>query len=159
SRYPALPDGRGDDSGRPAVYFHRLGTPEEHGGLVYEVTDHPTRIPAGRVTEDGHYLIITLFDGYERNGGNLLDLQHPGARAQRLFFAWDALYTFIGAQGEDVYFRTTKDAPLGRVIALDARAPGSWRTVVPEGTTALEEARSSGGRPIPASAQDGPGAA
>jgi len=159
SRYPALPDGRGDDSGRPAVYFHRLGTPQDHDRLVYEVTDHPTRIPAGRVTEDGHYLIITLFDGYERNGVNLLDLQHPGARAQRLFFAWDALYTFIGVHGEDLYFRTTKDAPLGRVIALDARAPGSWRTVVPEGTTALEEASYVGGRIIAKYVEDAHGVA
>src|SRR2546421_6644932 len=127
SRYPALPDGRGDDSGRPAVYFHQLGTAQDHDRLVYEVTDHPTRIPAGRVTDDGHYLIITLFDGYERNGVDLLDLQRRGARAQRLFFAWDALYTFIGAQGEDLYFRTTKDAPLGRLIAVDAHAPASWR--------------------------------
>ena len=146
SRYPALPDSRGDDSARPAVYFHTLGTAQDHDRLVYEVTDHPTRIPAGRVTDDGHYLIITLFDGYERNGVNLLDLRHPGARAQRLFFAWDALYTFIGARGEDLYFRTTKDAPLGRVIALDARAPTTWRTVVPEGTAALEEATYVGGR-------------
>ncbi|TLZ37741.1 MAG: S9 family peptidase [Gammaproteobacteria bacterium] len=148
SRYPALPDGRGDDSGRPAVYFHQLGTAQDRDRLVYEVTDHPTRIPAGRVTDDGHYLIITLFDGYERNGVDLLDLRSPGARVQRLFFAWDALYTFIGAHGEELYFRTTKDAPLGRVIAVDARAPASWRTVVPEGTAALEEASYVGGRII-----------
>ncbi len=159
SRYPALPDGRGDDSGRPAVYFHTLGTAQDHDRLVYEVTDHPTRIPAGRVTDDGHYLIITLFDGYERNGVNLLDLQRPGARAQRLFFAWDALYTFIGAHGEDLYFRTTKEAPLGRVIALDARAPGSWRTVVPEGTTALEEASYVGGRIVAKYVEDAHGVA
>src|SRR2546430_12805092 len=62
SRYPALPDGRGDDSGRPAVYFHQLGTAQDRDRLVYEVTDHPTRIPAGRVTDDGHYLVITLLD-------------------------------------------------------------------------------------------------
>jgi prolyl oligopeptidase len=159
SRYPALPDGRGDDSGRPAVYFHQLGTAQDRDRLVYEVTDHPTRIPAGRVTEDGHYLIITLFDGYERNGVNLLDLRRPGARAQRLFFAWDALYTFIGAHGEDLYFRTTKEAPLGRVIALDARAPGSLRTVVPEGTTALEEASYVGGRIIAKYVEDAHGVA
>src|SRR2546423_949971 len=159
SRYPALPDGRGDDSGRPAVYFHQLGTAQDHDRLVYEVTDHPTRIPAGRVTDDGHYLIITLFDGYERNGVDLLDLQRPGARAQRLFFAWDALYTFIGAHGEDLYFRTTKDAPLGRVIAVDARAPTIWRTVVPEGTTALEEASYVGGRIIAKYVEDAHGVA
>jgi len=159
SRYPALPDGRGDDSGRPAVYFHQLGTAQDRDRLVYEVTDHPTRIPAGRVTDDGHYLVITLFDGYERNGVDLLDLQRPDARVQRLFFAWDALYTFIGAHGEELYFRTTRDAPLGRVIALDARTPTIWRTVVPEGTTALEEASYVGGRIIAKYVEDAHGVA
>ena len=147
SRYPTLADGRGDDSGRPALYFHVLGTPQEQDRLVYEVTDHPTRIPSGHVTEDGSYLVITLFDGYEKNGVELLDLRHPGAQAQPLFSAWDALYIFVGAQGDELYFRTTRDAPNGCVIAVDARAARpAARTVVPEGNTALEEASYVGGR-------------
>ena len=32
------------------------------------VTDHPTRNPYAQVTEDGKYLLINLFDGYESNG-------------------------------------------------------------------------------------------
>ena len=77
SRYPALPNGKGDDAARPAVYFHKLGEPQESDRLVYAVTDHPTRVPSVRVTEDGHYLVITLFDGYDRNGVSLLDLRQP----------------------------------------------------------------------------------
>ena len=49
SRYPALPNGKGDDAARPAVYFHKLGDPQESDRLVYEVTDHPTRVPSARV--------------------------------------------------------------------------------------------------------------
>ncbi|MGO9803975.1 MAG: prolyl oligopeptidase family serine peptidase [Steroidobacteraceae bacterium] len=147
SRYPALADGRGDDAARPALYFHTLGTRQDEDRLVYQVTDHPTRIPSGRVTEDGNYLIITLFDGYENNGVELLDLRHSDARAQPLFAAWDALYTFIGARGEELYFQTTRNAPNGRVIAVDARNPAAApRTVVAEGTSALEEASYVGGR-------------
>lgn len=148
SRYPALPNGKGDDAGRPAVYFHKLGEPQESDRLVYAVTDHPTRVPSARVTEDGHYLVITLFDGYDRNGVSLLDLRQPGAKVTALFSAWDALYTFIGASGDHLYFHTTQDAPLRRVIDVDARKPTStaWPTVVPEDTTALEEASYVGGR-------------
>ncbi len=147
SRYPTLASGFGDDAGRPALYFHTLGTPQEQDRLVYEVTDHPSRIPSGRVTEDGSYLVITLFDGYEKNGVDVLDLRRPGAKAQPLFAEWDAIYSFVGARGEELYFRTTKDAPFGRVIAVDARAaPLSPRTVVPEGSTTLEEATYVGGR-------------
>ena len=146
SRYPALPNGRGDDSGRPALYFHRLGTAQDQDRLVYEVRDHPTRVPSGRVSEDGHYLVIRLFDGYEKNGVSLLDLRRPGAPVRPLFAAWDARYDFIGARGTELYFQTTKDAPLGCVIAVDARNPDARRTVVPEGSTALQEASYVGGR-------------
>jgi len=146
SRYPALPDGRGDDSGRPAVYFHKLGTPQDQDRLVYEVTNHPTRIPMARVTEDGHYLVITLVEGYEKNGVELLDLHHPDEGARPLFSDWDALYNFIGARGRELFFQTTQHAPLGRVIAVDARDPAARRPVVPEGAAALEEATYVGGR-------------
>jgi prolyl oligopeptidase len=160
SRYPMRTDGRGDDEGRPAIYFHTLGTPQDKDRLVYEVTDHPTRIPSGRVTEDGSYLVITLFDGYEKNGVELLDLRRPDAKAQPLFAAWDALYTFIGARGDELYFLTTKDAPFGRVIAVDARAmPPVPRTVVPEGSTTLEEASYVGGRILARYVEDARGVA
>ncbi|MGH8266060.1 MAG: prolyl oligopeptidase family serine peptidase [Steroidobacteraceae bacterium] len=159
SRYPSLADGKGDDSGRPAVYFHRLGSAQDQDRLVYAVTDHPTRIPAARVTDDGRFLVITLVEGYEKNGVSLLDLRHPGAKAQPVFSAWDALYRFIGSQGDELYFQTTKDAPLSRVIAVDARDPAAARTVVPEGHTALEEATYVGGRIVARYVEDAHGVA
>ena len=147
-RYPALSDGRGDDAARPAVYFHRLGTPQDHDRLVYEVTNHPTHIPMARVTEDGHYLVITLVEGYEKNAVELLDLHRAGEAARPLFPDWDALYRYLGVHGHELYFQTTRDAPLGRVIAVDPREPATARIVVHEGGSALEEASYVGGRII-----------
>src|SRR3569833_3532065 len=106
SRYPSLPNGRGDDSGRPVVYFHKLGEPQESDRLIYAVTDHPTRAPSARVTDDGHYLVITLIDGYDRNGVSVLDLRRPGATVSPLFYSWDALCRFIGSDGDLLYFHT-----------------------------------------------------
>ena len=151
SRYPSLSNGRGDDAGRPAIYFHRLGEPQERDQLVFAVTDHPTRVPAGKVTEDGHYLVITLFDGYERNGVYLLDLRDRVAKVQPLFSSWDALYTFIGARGDDLFFLTTHSAPRREVIAVNPSHPASIRLpsiIVPESDVALEDAQYVGGRVI-----------
>jgi prolyl oligopeptidase len=141
-RYPVLPSGKADDAGRPAIYFHRFGDPQDQDKLIYAVTDHPTRVPAAHVTDDGRYLIITQFDGYEKNGVSILDLRNPAAAAKPLFYAWDAHYTFIGSQGDKLYFLTTRNAPQRRIIAVDARQPAttSWPTVVPERNTALDEA-------------------
>ena len=150
SRYPSLPNGKGDDAGRPSVYFHRLGDPQDRDHLVYAVTDHPTRVPSGKVTEDGHYLVITLFDGYERNGVYLLDLRDPAATPRALFTNWDALYNFIGARGDELYFLTTHGAPRRRVIAVNASLATStrWSVVVPEDDVALDDAQYVGGRII-----------
>ena len=141
SRYPlkagenAEQAERGDDAGRPDVYFHTLDQPQSADRLVYQVTDHPTRVPSGVVTEDGEYLLIGLFDGYQSNAVLVQDLRKPDAKPQPLFTAWDALYNFLGSKGDELYFQTTNGAPRGRVIAVDARnpAPAAWRTVVPHG--------------------------
>ncbi|MGQ0834032.1 MAG: prolyl oligopeptidase family serine peptidase [Gammaproteobacteria bacterium] len=150
SRYPARADGRGDDAGQPAIHFHRLGDPQAKDRLVYKVTDHPTRVPRGKVTDDGRYLIITLYDGAFRNGVNVLDLRRPDAAAATLFGAWDAFYDFMGSRGDELYFQTTNDAPLGRVVAVDVHRPqpANWRAVVPQSDVALDDAQYIGSRII-----------
>ncbi len=159
SRYPALPSGRGDDAGRPAVYFHKLGTQQDSDTLVYEVTNHPTHVPSAAVSEDGHYLVVTLHEGSLANAVEILDLHKPGSAAVPLFTAWDARYDFIGAHGSELYFRTTKGAPRGRVLAVSAAAPGIPRTVVPEGTAAIQDASYVGGRIIANYVEDAHGVA
>jgi prolyl oligopeptidase len=153
--YPAK-DGRGDDSGRPDVMFHKLGTSQQDDRLVFRVTDHPTRVPSGDVTRDGRYLVIGQFDGYDANGVWLLDLRKPNAKAAPLLNAWDALYTFIGSEGDELYFLTTNNAPLRRVIAVDARKPQPvhWREIVPQADIALDSATYVGGRFIANYVQD-----
>jgi prolyl oligopeptidase len=155
SRYPlkanqAPDDSRGDDAGRPDIYFHKIAEAQNADRLVYQVTDHPTRVPSGTVTEDGHYFIIGLFDGYESNAWLVQDLRKPDSKPQPLFTKWDALYNFLGSKGDELYFQTTKDAPRGRVIAVDARdpAPAKWRTVVPHGEYSINTASYVGGRVI-----------
>jgi prolyl oligopeptidase len=154
SRYPLKPGQkveeaeRGDDAGRPDVYFHKIVDPQSSDRLVYKVTDHPTRVPSAQVSEDGRYLLIGLFDGYETNAWLLQDLRNPNAKAQPLLTAWDALYNFLGSDGDELYFQTTNAASRGRVIAVDARnpAPAKWREIVPQNDITIANATYVGGR-------------
>ena len=148
SLYPTRAGGRPDDAGRPDIYFHKLGEPQQRDRFVYRVQGHPTRVPQPNVTEDGRYLVITITDGDFLNGVDVLDLGMPGAKPRPLFDKWDAYYTFIGGKGDELYFHTTKDAANARVIAVNARQPdpASWRTVVPSADMAMESARYVGGR-------------
>ena len=61
----------------------------------------------------------------------------------------DAHFVPIGTAGGRLYLETDRDAPLGRVVAVDAHGAGPIEEIVPEGEDALEFVRSSatGSRP------------
>jgi prolyl oligopeptidase len=150
SRYPRGEDSRGDGSRQVSIYYHRIGTPQGDDAMVFAVEDHPTRNPYGDLTDDGRYLIISLFDGYASNGLYYMQPDRPAAGVVRLLDEWDALYQFLGNEGEVFYLTTNRDAPRSRVVAIDLRHPdpANWRTVVPEAAEPLDEASFVGGRII-----------
>lgn len=148
SRYPKGADGKGDDSKTISIFYHTLGDAQRDDELVYSIDDHPTRDPYGSVTDDGNYLIIMVFDGYESNGIYYLKLGDPEALVVRLLDDWNALHGFLGNDGAVFYFQTTLDAPRGRIIAVDTAQPGlqGLREAVPEEEHALQQASFVGGR-------------
>jgi len=163
SRYPASTDdpAQGDGLQQPVVHFHRFGTSQSEDEVVYAVTDHPTRAPSASVSEDGAWLFISLFDGYQTNGIDVIPLTSADKTPRPLFNDWDARYTILGNDGDIVYVQTTADAPLGRIIAVDLNQPerSAWREVVPQQTNALEEASLVGGKLIARYVRDAHGIA
>jgi prolyl oligopeptidase len=147
SRYPQGADGKGDGSAGVSVYYHKIGDDQSSDKLVYSMPDGSLRSPYGTVTEDGRYLILNIFEGYDANAVYYLDIAHAGLPVVRLLDDWDALYDFIGNEGSVFYFQTTNGAPLGRVVAIDTKDPHSsqWRTVVPEAEETLRSASYVGG--------------
>lgn len=136
------------------VYFHRLGEPTGKDSLIYTVPD-PALAPQVEVTEDGHFLLIILRSEGQGNGIELVDLTRSGSRPATLFTAADVRYRFIGASSERLYFLTTRNAPQGRIISVNAASPlSSITSVVPEGTGVLENAAFIGNRIVTASTED-----
>lgn len=139
SRYPIGGNGKADD-GRPvSVYYHAIGTTQDKDAEIYAL-DHPTRNPYGTVSEDGRFLVITVWDGYESNAIQYMALDEGSAPAVALLDEWDALYHFIGNSGTTLYFQTTNDAPNGRVIGIDVEQPDrdAWEELVAEQEETLE---------------------
>ena len=162
SRYPARTDdaGRGDDQAQPVVHFHKSGTPQSADRAIYQVTDHPRRVPGASVSDDGRWLFVSLFDGYRANGVDVIDLRDPAAKPRRLFGAWDARYDIIGSEGDTAYV-TTNAAPRGRIIAVDLKdpTPARWRELVPQQDIALDGANFVGGKIIATYVKDARGIA
>lgn len=156
SRYPRRADGSHDDSQPVAVYRHRVGEAQDRDEAVHRLPEEPTRNPYATVTEDGRLLIISVQDGYETNALHYARVAADGSlqgEVVRLLDAWDARYEFIGNRGDELFVLTTKDAPRGRIIAIDlARpAPDQWREVVPQWDGTIEAAALVGGRLVVAS--------
>ena len=145
SRYPIGPDGQGDGQAQVEIYFHEIGADQSEDDRVYSVEDSDSRNPYGTVTEDGRFLVINLFEGYNENAIYYRDLGAPSGSVVRLLDEWDALYTFVGNDGPVFFFHTNKDAPRNRVVAIDIRNPGEWTEVIPEAPETLESASYVGG--------------
>lgn len=145
SRYPEKAGGGFDDSKPVAIYFHERGTDQADDVKVHASKDDSD--PYGTVTEDGNYLVISLFEGYSANAVHYLDLGNEDSEIVALLDEWDALYSFLGNDGPLFYFKTTNQAPNGRVIAVDIRKPepANWIEIIPEADEALEEVSYIGG--------------
>lgn len=122
------------------LYYHRIGTPQSADELVYERSDQKEWGFGGRVTEDGRYLIITVWKGtHPEKGIFYKDLAEKGEVIE-LLNEFDADYTFIGNDGPLFYFTTDLDAPLGRVIAIDITSPdrSMWKELIPESSDVMQ---------------------
>jgi prolyl oligopeptidase len=93
------------------------------------------------VTDDGRYLVISVWQGTRRENGVLWkDLEDPHAAVQTLLIDFDASYEFIGNDGTRLFFSTDGDAPLGRVIAIDVNQPDRehWQEIIAEASDTLQ---------------------
>jgi prolyl oligopeptidase len=125
------------------LYYHRLGTPQSEDILIYERPDQKDWGFSGGVTEDGRYLVISVWLGTDpRNLVFYKDLAAPDAPVVELINAFEASYGFVDNLGSKLFFHTDLDAPRSRLIAIDLAQPerSQWQEVVPEAAETLEGA-------------------
>jgi prolyl oligopeptidase len=133
------------------LYFHKLGTPQTEDTLVYTRADDWDWYVDGRVTDDGHYLVIQATHGDEVQNTLLVqDLSASGAPVKAIIPEPSAVYNFIGSIGMTFYVLTDDQAARYRIVAIDLGKPerANWRTVVPEATETLDSASLVGGQLI-----------
>jgi prolyl oligopeptidase len=128
------------------VYFHRLGTPQSTDLLVYERPDHKDWTFHPNATEDGRYLVIAASRGTEpENHVFVLDLAAKGSAIE--LFAADARWHYLANDGTQFYFLTSKDAPYGRIVAVDL-VSRALTEIIPESNDVIENAAVFGERII-----------
>lgn len=123
------------------VFYHKLGAPQSEDVLVYERPDQKDWLLGGAVTEDGNYLIITIFQGTDvKSRVYYKDLKAKDAQVVKLLDDFDAAYNFIGNEGSRFFFQTDLQAPRSKVIEVDVSKPArdNWKVIVPEGKETLQ---------------------
>jgi len=123
------------------LYYHKIGTAQVEDVLIYQRPDQKEWGFSGGVTEDGRYLIISVWLGTDpRNLFFYKDLIKPNAEIIELINRFEASYSFIENDGSIFYLLTDLNAPRGRVIAIDTENPAieHWREIIPQAVETLE---------------------
>jgi prolyl oligopeptidase len=125
------------------LYYHRLGTSQAEDPLVWEDAAHKDWRADPTVTDDGKYLIFTLGKGTDAKYRLLYrPIADENAQPVHLVGEFEAEYRFLDNDGPVFWFKTNKNAPRGKVIAIDTRSPQPehWTEIVPEAQETLEHA-------------------
>ena len=118
-----------------------MGTDQAEDKLIYERPDNKELGFGGSVTDDGHYLVIQVWQGTSpKNRLYYKDLTKPDSEVVKLLDDFDAQYQFVDNDGQVFWIQTDLDAPRGRLIAIDTQHPerANWKTVVPQSADKLE---------------------
>ncbi len=120
------------------LYFHKLGTPQSEDYVVYEPADKEYFVGAS-VSEDGNWLILGVGKG---TGPERMiffkNLTMERAPIMTLVDKLEAGYSFLGNDEATFYFRTNKNAPLGKIVKVNALEKElAWQDVIPEAAETL----------------------
>jgi prolyl oligopeptidase len=122
------------------LYFHKLGDDQAKDVLVYERPDQKEWGFGGYVTEDGKFLIISVWRGSEsKNQIFYKDLTSPDSEVVELITGFEFEYEYVGNDGRTFWLNTDDGAPKRRVIAVDLDHPEKehWHEVIAESDDVL----------------------
>ncbi|MEL7036870.1 MAG: prolyl oligopeptidase family serine peptidase [Cyanobacteria bacterium J06592_8] len=120
------------------LFYHRLGTPQSEDILIYERAEQKEWGFGGSVTENGKYLIISVWRGTDpKNLVFYKDLTQADAPVIELISEFEAEYSFIDYEGTQFWLQTDLNAPKGKVIGLDIHSKNRTE-IIPETEDTLQ---------------------
>jgi prolyl oligopeptidase len=155
SRYPS-PDKGTELSGKNEfhqVWYHKLGTSQDTDKLIYEDKSNALRYYGAQVTEDEKYLFVYVSMGTYGTEIMYKDLSKPDSKLATLFKGFNYEYGVIDNVGSKIFVSTNHGAANNHVVALDLNTfdpagdyTKSWKVLVPETKSLLDNVSSAGGK-------------
>jgi len=136
-----------------AVYFHRLGTPQEADELVFSTPENREAGHSAAVTNDGRWAVITSSMGtdarYEVRVVDLATRAEKGWAVRELVSGFQHAWNLVDGIGGRLWFVTNEGAPLYRIAAIDLEAAEPrWEPIINEAEQPIESAALVGDRLI-----------
>ena len=132
----------------PRVFRHKMGTDVAEDVKLFGDGYGPEKIVSVGLSDDARYLVLVVFHGSAAAQTEVYfqDLV-TGGPIQTVVN--DVKARFLpSTAGDRMFLQTNWEAPKGRVLSVDLKAPGRehWKTVVPDSKFAIEDTRVAGGR-------------
>lgn len=128
------------------VFYHALGSDPAKDPLIFGEGRNPQDIPGVGLSEDGRWLLITVFEGWTKTEMYLQDLQSNTPPVE-MTTGKNFLYSADFFKGK-LYITTNEDAPRYRVFVADATNPKreNWKELIPETDAVLQGVGVTGGK-------------
>ena len=116
------------------ICFHKIGTPQTEDIIIYQDPANPGYSFRSSISKDKQYLIINCFESTTGNSIYLKNLKSKGKEVVRMVDNFENDYTYIGSIKNKLYFFTNYQAPMYKLIEVDAEKPlaENWKDVIPE---------------------------
>ena len=135
------------------VYYHKFGTPTASDSMLFgkeyrgEKLGEMELVGVG-VTDNGHYLIITISRGVPATREDILvkDLRKPDREIVPLVYGLEARTSAVNI-GDRFFLSTDYKAPNKRIVETKpGESPDAWKVVVPEGKNVIDGFNIVGGK-------------
>lgn len=131
------------------VFFHKVGTSQSLDEVVFEYKENIKTYNYGNVSDDGKYLLITVFEGTDPEH-KLYLLPMDDFRTKKFknlikyHDEFSSILDYITNKNEIFYFKTNYKAKKHCIISTNIKSAnifsGSFETIIPESTNILQEA-------------------
>lgn len=129
--YGRYPERSGGDMKYMQIWLHKVGTPQTADTLIFETPEYPSYNFQHKVTEDGRYLVLQVWENLVGNRLWIRTLDEAGTLT-RLWDSGDNEVGYLGMVDGRVYCQTNYGAPRGRIVYLTLDEPGVMHEVLPE---------------------------
>jgi prolyl oligopeptidase len=153
SRYPTPEKGKelSSKNENHQVFYHRIGTPQSADQLAYEDKVNLQRFHFAGVTEDEHYLLLSISDRGKGKNGNAFyyaDVTKEHKLRPIIAEPGDFEFNFVDTVGDKFLFSTNHKAPNNRLILIDPQNPDekNWQEFLAEKPEPMDSVTSSGGK-------------